>query len=127
MLADNYDKEAHDRLLAKAHSFCASVASKYGAPAPIALPAVECVRAEGDEPAYMATIAAHDALYEGATLTGKAPHGIRKLSLIGGKCRYHNISSLWFETGLGRAHHDGFDGFDAYQAKSAVLESDRMW
>ena len=93
-LADNYDKEAHDRLLAKAHQFCASVANKYGSstpstagassassvPAPVALPPVECTRS--DEPAadghasYTATIEAHAALYQGALLTATAPHGV---------------------------------------------------
>ena len=35
-MADNYDKDAHDRLLAKAHQFCASIAAKYGASSPSA-------------------------------------------------------------------------------------------
>ena len=32
--SDNYDKDAHNRLLEKAHAFCATVASKYAAPSP---------------------------------------------------------------------------------------------
>ena len=75
--------QAHDRLLSKAHSFCASIASQFPSASPVlavqvSLGAVECTRCEDPAPEgkvfYTARVEEHEALTEGAKLTAVVPN-----------------------------------------------------
>ena len=72
--SDNYDKAAHDRLLAKAHAFCAKIASDFQDPAPktIAIPGtftgVLAPEQTGETKTFLFDIPWHGAFYPNAQL-----------------------------------------------------------
>ena len=80
--SDNYDKAAHDRLLSKAHNFCASIASRFPSASPsrvkVSLGAVECNRSEEAAPEgkafYTAKIESHEALAKWVKISAKVPN-----------------------------------------------------